>query len=110
MVVIGIISTLLLATYKRNSIWGNEMVLCQDTVKKSPGKARPHNNLGYAYMKVGRLEEALEEFKTAVRIEPNFAEAQNNIGYLYMKMGQLQEALEVSSDRYKNKARSCKST
>ena len=36
----------MLATNHRNKIWNQEGTLWQDNVKKSPLKARPHNNLG----------------------------------------------------------------
>ncbi|MGD9332692.1 MAG: hypothetical protein PVJ53_15365, partial [Desulfobacterales bacterium] len=40
-------------TYERNKVWQNAIALWQDTVKKSPQKARPHFNLGESYAEIG---------------------------------------------------------
>ena len=39
------------AAYQRNTVWQNEVSLWEDIVRKSPNKARGHNNLGAAYDK-----------------------------------------------------------
>ena len=33
-------------TYQRNKVWKDEFTLWDDTVRKSPHKARPYNNRG----------------------------------------------------------------
>lgn len=40
------------------------------------------NYLGLAYMGVGRLEEAREKFRQALKIDPDLVSALNNLGYL----------------------------
>ena len=36
-------------TYQRNKVWKDEFTLWNDTVEKSPHKARPYNNRGVVY-------------------------------------------------------------
>ncbi len=48
---------------------------------KELGKSRPalplaHNNLGLVLGEQGNLEEAIEELRTAIRLDPDFDEAQ----------------------------------
>ncbi len=58
------------ATVRRNGIWEDDVGLWEDTVKKSPGKARPHNNLGNALFSRGSFTRAALEFEEALRINP----------------------------------------
>jgi len=46
-------------TYERNTIWSNAVSLWSDVVKKSPQKARPHNNLGNGLKDQGKAETGL---------------------------------------------------
>lgn len=84
-------------TYDRNAAWHDEVVLWQDSVKKSPGKARPHYNLGLALEAAGRSDEAIQSYLQAVRIDPNYAEAYNNLGVAYADKKMLPEAVRYYS-------------
>ncbi len=81
-------------TYDRNSVWNDKISLWSNCVAKSPEKARPHNNLGYALKQQGRLKEALAHYQQTVRIDPEFFEAYNNIGNIYMILGKFDKAIE----------------
>lgn len=76
-------ATLLLActglTIQRNRVYADEIALWQDTVSKSPRKARAHNNLGYAYRLARREDEARREFRLALQLDPQLREARNNL-------------------------------
>ena len=66
-------------TVLRNQAYASEISLWQDTVVKSPDKARVHNNLGYAYLLAHRTDEARREFTTALRLDPNHYRASYNL-------------------------------
>lgn len=70
---------LIAATIQRNHTYRNEIALWQDTVRKSPHKARVHNNLGYAYFLAGRYGEAREAYTVALHIKLDWALARNNL-------------------------------
>jgi len=57
--------------HARNMIWRNEVTLWEDVVKKSPYKARPHTNLGSYYEKQERLDDAVREYQTAIKLQPD---------------------------------------
>ncbi|MEO5358125.1 MAG: tetratricopeptide repeat protein [Nitrospirae bacterium YQR-1] len=78
--------TLTVLTYARNSLWRDRVALWQDTVQKSPNKARPHNNLGNALFAAGQTEGALKEYLEAVRLKPQYYEARYNLGKAYEKL------------------------
>lgn len=66
-------------TLSRNQDYRNEITLWEDTVTKSPNKARVHNNLGYAYLLAQRKKEARREFTTALQLDPQLYQARYNL-------------------------------
>jgi len=81
---IGLILVLCLFTYQRNLVYQDEISLWSDTVRKSPAKARPYNNLGHAYAMRGEWDHALEEFRIAAQLNPDYALAQKNLRDAYL--------------------------
>jgi tetratricopeptide (TPR) repeat protein len=51
-----------------------------------------HNNLGLAYDKIGRFDEAIQELKAALYLSPDYVEVHNNLGVTYDKMEMPEEA------------------
>ena len=82
----------------RNSVWESEMSLWEDAVIKSPLKARPHNNLGKAYLLKGLVKEAEDQYRIALRINPKYATAHNNLAVLYSERGQYDIAMAHLSE------------
>ncbi|OIP34111.1 MAG: hypothetical protein AUK27_08410 [Deltaproteobacteria bacterium CG2_30_66_27] len=66
-------------TVSRNTAYRSEVALWEDTVGKSPGKARAWNNLGYAYDQAGRFKEAEAAYLRALRIDPGYSPARGNL-------------------------------
>ena len=66
-------------TVSRNAAYRSEVALWEDTVQKSPWKARGWNNLGYAYQQAGRLRDAEVAYLRALRIDPGYTRAQGNL-------------------------------
>ena len=89
--VVGILFTAW--TFERNRVWADEITLYQDSAEKSPQKARPHNNLGAALSRRGRLPEAIEQFRAAIKIKPDYADAHYNLGYALARQGNLEEGI-----------------
>ena len=75
---------LCLFTIQRNDLYRDRLFLWSDAVRKSPNKARPHNNLGYAYALHGDWDRAIDEFRTAARLDPDFILAQKNLRDAYL--------------------------
>ena len=71
-------------TYERNVLYSDPVLLWSDTIKKSPHKARPRNNLGHAYALQDNWERALEEFRIAVQLDPDYALAKKNLRDAYL--------------------------
>jgi Flp pilus assembly protein TadD len=70
-----------LSTAARNRDYSSEQSIWADTVAKRPDNFRAHNNLaGILLATPGRLNEAVAQFREAVRLRPDSAEAHNNLG------------------------------
>ncbi len=57
---------------------------------QSPGA---HINLGHALRDKGRLDEAIAEYREAIRLQNDFTEAHDNLGLVLRNKGQLDEAI-----------------
>jgi tetratricopeptide (TPR) repeat protein len=51
-------------------------------------------NIAQVYVILGRLEEGLEYYRNAVRMDPNYSEYHNEIGNILQEQGQFQAAIE----------------
>ena len=81
--------------YVRNAVWKTDISLWEDVIRKSPGKARGHFNLGLNYRNAGHLEEAIEQFMLTVEYSPSYRDAYNELGVAYGKNGELVNSILV---------------
>jgi Tfp pilus assembly protein PilF len=58
-----------------------------------PRDARHRNALALAYMRGGRVAEAMAQLETAIRLDPEQPETHNNLGQVLQRQGRLAEAL-----------------
>ncbi|OGP20321.1 MAG: hypothetical protein A2054_06080 [Deltaproteobacteria bacterium GWA2_55_10] len=87
------VAALGMATYLRNDLWVDKVGLWKDVVEKSPNKARARINLGLAYRESGLLNEAMEEYSVAIKIEPQNYILLNNIGVTYLLLNRPDRAI-----------------
>lgn len=83
----ALVIVLAVLTIARNQAYTSEIALWENTVRLSPGKARVHNNLGYAYLLAHRDDDAQREFSTALRLDPGDSNARNNLERVANEMG-----------------------
>lgn len=92
LVIVGLQSTL---AYQRNKVWKDEIALWSDAVVKSPGKARPYINRGYAYGKMQRWNQSIQDFQKVNELFPDqHATAFYNLGIAYWALGEKQKSLD----------------
>ena len=80
-------------TWQRNTVWGDATALAEDIVRKAPGNARAHNNLGERYLAQGLPSRAEASFLAASRLDPSMTEAIGNLGVVLLSSGKPREAL-----------------
>jgi len=81
------------ATWTRAGIYAKSGALWRDTVEKNPNVWVAHYNLGNAYLQAGRIEDAIEQYDQAVRIEPDHQEVQNNLAFALLQAGRVSDAI-----------------
>lgn len=64
----ALLAVLAIATNSRAAVWGDEMALWQDTVKRSPAKLRPRFQLAHLYYRAGRCGDAAGEYEAASKL------------------------------------------
>lgn len=70
---------LAIATYKRNTVWANDLTLWQDAYQKAPHKSRVANNYAAALILRGKGETALPLLIVSIEREPGYFAAWNNL-------------------------------
>ncbi|MBI2385868.1 MAG: tetratricopeptide repeat protein [Elusimicrobia bacterium] len=83
---------LLLAAFAAASVarqldYRSEIRLWEASVREAPDNARARNNLGLAYQEAGRREEALEQYRAALRLRPDYTRAGVNKRLLEWESG-----------------------
>ncbi|PYS53323.1 MAG: hypothetical protein DMG13_13175 [Acidobacteria bacterium] len=91
----ALVSVFGVMTAARNTVWANNIALWEDAEVKSPGKPRPHFNLGQAYQQAGRLPEAIREYQHALRLKPDIHAAYSNVAGIYLDQNQFERAEEI---------------
>ncbi len=66
-------------TIERNRLYADPVAFWADAARKSPRKARPHTNYGYALYQAGQTDRAVDEFRAALAIDPDDPDAQRNL-------------------------------
>lgn len=82
-------------TFDRNRVWSDETTLWTDAVRKAPGKARAHANLGYALLDRGEKEGAAAALAEAVRLGPVFPEDLVTLAEIRFGLGRYGESEET---------------
>ncbi len=94
-------------TYQRNMVWVDDIGFLVDVVKKSPRKARVHNNLAVVYHQKNDLVHAEAEYKKAISLDSHYAHPHNNLGNIYFERGKVSEAIEELETALKIKPQYC---
>lgn len=64
--------------------------LCKRDDYRTP--AMGFNNLGWAYYKLGKIEQAQKQFMTATQLDPKLCPPHNNLGLTYLSKKQIERA------------------
>ena len=83
-----------LAAGSRNTYWENAVRLFSDAIAQYPDQERPYWLRGNAYRNQEQLQEAFNDYQTALRLDPNYAEAYMNRGYCYVMMNDRAKAYD----------------
>lgn len=75
------------------SMYSDVETLWLTTISRNPGSWMAYRNLGDAYLKDGRVDDAIADYKAAVAIDPSLAESHNDLGVAFFHAGKLDDAV-----------------
>lgn len=79
-------------TVIRNAVWADPVALWHESVDLAPNHYRPRLLLGEALQDEGRREEAVEQYRMAVRLRPADVTGYLKLGVCLAEMGRFDEA------------------
>lgn len=106
----GLIVACAVASSLRIGVWQDSFTLWGDAVKKAPGVALAHDGFGEGLLQKGLVDEAVNQFRTALKLYPpltklpvgsglrnDVANTYNNLGAAYGTRGLTDSAIEQFS-------------
>lgn len=64
----------------------------EQAVKLDAAMKEAHNNLGYCYRRLDKLELSLASYERALKLDPNFEQAREYLGETYLALGKMDKA------------------
>jgi protein O-mannosyl-transferase len=97
--VYGVAAALVLAiltgcAWRQTSFWRDDLTLWNHTLACTSRNRLAHHALGNTYLRLGRIDEAIEQYRAALAIEPDYAMSHYNLGVALAAVGRLDEAME----------------
>ena len=82
-------------TYQRNTLWNDKIAFWQDCTNKACSDVRAFHNLGNAYLKRDRLDDAAKSYKKALTIDSDYVKSLVGLGHVLREKGDITEAISV---------------
>jgi protein O-mannosyl-transferase len=89
-----ILVALPVATHSRNQVWQSESAIWEDVAAKNPKNARAQAMIGVMLVESGKIDQAIDHFKTALRLKPDYADANICLGSAYTEKGMIEEGYQ----------------
>ncbi len=87
----------LLLTANQIQYWSNSGTLFQHALDVTSENYIAHSNLGDVYAAEGKLDEAIKEYKEAIRIAPQLPNPYNDLGKAYAMQNKMDDAFAMFS-------------
>src|SRR5207244_2200344 len=82
-----------LGTWVQLAYWHDSIALWEHTLRVTGPNALGRHGLGMAYRDAGRLDEAVDQFKEALRIEPTYDRCDIQLSFILGRQGKIDEAV-----------------
>jgi protein O-mannosyl-transferase len=89
----AIVSCLAL-TRRQIGYWRDSEALARHALELTGENWQAHYNLGHALDDKGQIDEAIRQYREAIRLKPNYPDAHNNLGIALDNKGQTGEAIQ----------------
>ena len=91
---IAVLSILAILSWQQCGYWENSITLFSHTLQVTKDNYLAHNAIGTALSDEGKIEEAIDHYNKAIRLEPNYIRSYYNRGNAYARLGQYQRAID----------------
>lgn len=81
-------------TFRQTGHWKDSITLYSYTLGVTRDNFTVHYNLGVELARMGRIDEAIQQFDASTRIEPEFYQGHYNSGAMMTQIGKLPEAIQ----------------
>jgi tetratricopeptide (TPR) repeat protein len=88
----ALVLTLAALTWQQTTNYKNLEIFWRSVIRSNPGSSMAHNNFGKTLFQARRVDEAIEQFQTALEIQPVSANVHNNLGNALLQKGSVEEA------------------
>jgi len=99
----AVLGVLTMVTWLQTGYWKSSLDLFGRAVNVTARNWLAHNNLGTAKYNQGKIDEAIEHYKTALSVKPDYVTAHYNLGNAYLNQGRMDEAVSHFRDALKIK-------
>ena len=82
-----------LTTWQRCGVWDNGITIWTDVIEKNPSDPGLYNSRGLAYTSAGDLQNAMQDFNTAIALKPDYKHALTDRGNIYYATKQYTSAI-----------------
>jgi Tfp pilus assembly protein PilF len=93
-----VLALLFVCTRRQVMYWRNDLALFGHTVRVTRNNYIMHNSYGSAFLKAGRVNEAMMQFNRALQIHPDHFDARNNLGGIFLRQGRINEAISCFTE------------
>jgi tetratricopeptide (TPR) repeat protein len=92
--IVSLLITFTVTSYMRNSVWQDSLTLWNDTVAKSPNRARPNHELGLAMAAKGYEADALYYLTRSKQLDARLFDSALSKAESFRRQGSLDEAIK----------------
>jgi tetratricopeptide (TPR) repeat protein len=92
--VVLLVGLLGVLTWRQAETYRDVITLWTDTLAKNPECWMAYTNRGNAYVKVGKLQQALDDSTRAIEMKPGLGKAYGTRGFIFLRQGQLRQAID----------------
>jgi tetratricopeptide (TPR) repeat protein len=79
-------------TWVQTGFWRDSVSLWSHCLEVAPESRLAHYNLGACYLEMGRMDDAIREYRATLRLDPEYADANLNLGVALTLQGRPTEA------------------
>jgi tetratricopeptide (TPR) repeat protein len=88
-----VLAALIACARTQTAYWRDSESLWTHALACTPDNSIAHNNLGDAFFREGRMNEAVSQYQQTLAINPNNAEANYDLGNVFFQQGRTDEAI-----------------